>query len=106
MPSTGQDDFPRPAHHTFPDPSQDAIGRLGHLGTPLAHIQLTVHQYTKVPFHQAAFQPLLPKPVGLSGVDPTLGPMETHTVNPGPLIQSVLPAPGNIGVFQISGPCA
>ena len=56
------------AHHTIPDTSQDAIGLLGHLGTLLAHIQMTVHQYTEVPFHQGAFQPLLPKAVGLSGV--------------------------------------
>ena len=68
MPSTGQDDFPRPAHHTIPDTSQDAIGLLGHLGTLLAHIQPTVQQYAKVPFHQAAFQPLLPKPVRLLGL--------------------------------------
>jgi len=82
----GRDDFPSAAHHTIPDTSQDAIGLLGHLGTLLARIQPTVHQYTKVPFHQAAFQPFLPKPVGLPGVvvtnmqDPTLGPIETHTV--------------------------
>jgi len=63
----GQDDFPSPAHHTIPDPSQDAIGLLVHLGTLLAHIQPTVHHYTKVPFHQAAFQPLFPTPVGLPG---------------------------------------
>ena len=75
--------------------SQDAIGLLGHLGTLLAHIQLTVHQYTKVPFHQAAFQLLLPKPVGLPGVivtkmqDRTLGSIETHSVYLGPLIQSI-----------------
>ena len=50
MPSTGQDDFPCPAHHTIPDPSQDTTGLLGHLGTLLAHIQSTVHQNTKVPF--------------------------------------------------------
>ena len=96
MPSTGQDDFPSPAHHTIPDPSQNAIGLLGHLGTLLAHIQLTVHQYPKVPFHQAAFQPLLIKPVGLLGVvvtkmqDPILGPTETHTVCLGPSIHSIL----------------
>ena len=66
-----------------------------HLGKLLAHIQLTVHQYTKVPFYQAAFQPHLPKPIGLPGVvvtkmqDPTLGPIETHTVNLGPSIQSI-----------------
>ena len=43
----GQDYFPSPAHHTAPDTSQDAIGLLGHLGTLLAHIQPTIHQYTK-----------------------------------------------------------
>jgi len=79
MPSTGQDDFPSAAHHTIPDPSQDAIDLLGYLGTLLAHVQSTVHQYTKVPFHEAAFQPPLPNPVGLPGVvgtkmqDSTLG---------------------------------
>ena len=95
MLSTGQDDFPSAAHHTIPDPSQDAIDLLGHLGTLLAHIQPTVHQHTKVPFHQAAFQLLLPKSVGLPGVvvtkmqDPTLGPIETHAINLGPSIQSI-----------------
>ena len=60
----------------------------------LAHIHLNVHQYTKVPFHQADFQPHLPKSVGLPGVvvikmqDQTPGPIETHTVNLSPLIQS------------------
>ena len=87
-----QDFFPSPTHNTIPDTSQDVIGLLGHLGTLLARIQLTVHQYTNVPFHQAAFQPLLSKPVGLPGVvvskkqDLTLGPIETHTVYFGPLI--------------------
>ena len=95
MPSTGQDDFPSPAHHTIPVTSLDAIGLLGHLGTLLAHIQPAVQQYTKVPFHQSAFQPLFPKPVGLPEVvvtkmqDPTFGPIETHAVNLGPSIQSI-----------------
>ena len=95
MLSTGQDDFPSAAHHTIPDPSQDAIDLLGHLGTLLAHIQPTVHQHTEAPFHQAAFQPLLSKPVGLPGVvvtkmqDPTLVPVETQTVCFGLLIQSI-----------------
>ena len=84
-----------PAHHTIPDTSQDAIGLLGHLGTLLAHIQPTVQQYTKVPFHQAAFQPRLPKPVGLPGAvvtkmqDLTLGPVETHAINLGLSIQCI-----------------
>ena len=95
MPSTGQDGSPSPAHHTISDTSQDAIGLLGHLGTLLAHIQPNVHQYTKVPFHQAAFQLLCPKPVVLHGVvvtktqDSTLDPIETHTVCLGPSIQSI-----------------
>jgi len=63
--------------------------------TLLAHIQLTVHQYIKVPFHQAAFQSLLPRPAGMPGVvvtkmqDPALGPIGAHTVNLGPLIQTI-----------------
>ena len=95
MLSIGAGYFPSPAHHTIPDTSQDAIGLLGHLGTLLAHIQPTVQQYTKVPFHQAAFQPLLPKPVGLPGVvvtkmqDPTLGPIETRAAILGPSIHSI-----------------
>ena len=54
----GRDDFPSAAHHTIPDTSQDAIVLLGHLGTLLAHIQLTVHQYTKSlsgPFPSGSF---------------------------------------------------
>ncbi|KAK4828815.1 LOW QUALITY PROTEIN: hypothetical protein QYF61_000872, partial [Mycteria americana] len=47
---------------------QDAVGRLGHLGTLLAHIQLAVDQYPQVLFSQAAFQPLFPKSVALHGV--------------------------------------
>jgi len=89
------DYFPSPAYHTIPDTSQDPIGLLGHLGTLLANIQLTVRQYTKIPLHQAAFQPLLPKPCRVAWIvvtkmqDLTLGPIETHTVNLGPSIQSI-----------------
>ncbi|RMC14203.1 hypothetical protein DUI87_09294 [Hirundo rustica rustica] len=36
----GKNDLPAPAGHTIPDPGQDAIGLLGHLGTLLAHVQL------------------------------------------------------------------
>lgn len=66
------------------------ISLLAQLGALLPH----VHQHSAVPFHQAAFQPLLPNPVGLPGTvtemqDPTLGPIETHTVCPGLLIQSI-----------------
>ncbi|RMC17976.1 hypothetical protein DUI87_04850 [Hirundo rustica rustica] len=36
----GKNDLPAPSGHTIPDPGQDAIGPLGHLGTLLAHVQL------------------------------------------------------------------
>ncbi|RMC09987.1 hypothetical protein DUI87_12777 [Hirundo rustica rustica] len=36
----GKNDLPAPAGHTIPDPGQDAIDPLGHLGTLLAHVQL------------------------------------------------------------------
>jgi len=91
----GHDHLPTPAGHTIPGTSQDAIGLLGHLGTLLAHVQLAVDQHPKVLFHQAAFQPLLPKPVALHGVgatqgqDPAFGLVEPHTVGLGPSIQSV-----------------
>ena len=50
------------------DTSQDAIGLLGHLGTLLAHVQLSVDQYSKVCCLYTVFQPLCPKPVALPGV--------------------------------------
>ncbi|KAK4833084.1 hypothetical protein QYF61_027750 [Mycteria americana] len=91
----GDDHFPSPAGHTIPDTSQDAIGLPGHLGTLLAHIQPAVNQHPQVLFHQAAFQPLFPKPVALHGVvvaqvqDPALGLVEPHTIGPSPSIQPV-----------------
>jgi len=87
--------LPTPAGHTIPDTSQDGIGLLGHLGTLLAHVQPAVDQHPKVLFHQAAFQPLLLKPVALGGVvvteaqDPAFGLAEPHTVGLSPSIQPV-----------------
>ncbi|KAK4832899.1 hypothetical protein QYF61_026542 [Mycteria americana] len=84
--------FPSPAGHTISDTSQDAVGLLGHLDTLLAH---TIDQHPQVLFHQAAFQPLCPKPVALHGVvvtqmqDPALA--ESHTTGLGPSIQPVQP---------------
>jgi len=81
----GDNHSPAPAGYTVPDTSWDAIGLLGHLGTLLAHVHLTVDQHPKTLFHQAALQPLLPKPVALHGVvvtqvqDPALGLVEPHT---------------------------
>ncbi|GAB0208866.1 mitochondrial enolase superfamily member 1 [Grus japonensis] len=91
----GHNHFPTPAGHTVPDTSQDAVGRLGHLSTLLAHIQPAVNQHPQVLFHQAAFEPLFPKPVALPGVvatqvqDPALGLVEPQTVGLGPSIQPV-----------------
>ncbi|KAK4827207.1 hypothetical protein QYF61_015235 [Mycteria americana] len=91
----GHDHFPSPAGHAISDTSQDAIGFLGHLGTLLAHIQAAVNQHAWVLFHQAAFQPLFPKPVALHGVavaqvqDLALGLVKPHTIDLGPLIQPV-----------------
>ncbi|KAK4827372.1 hypothetical protein QYF61_017310 [Mycteria americana] len=91
----GDKHFPTPAGHTIPDTSQDAVGLLGHLGTLLAHIQPAVNQYPQVLFHQAAFQPLFPKPAALHGVvmtqvqDPALSLVEPHTIDLGPSIQPV-----------------
>ncbi|KAK4823962.1 hypothetical protein QYF61_008348 [Mycteria americana] len=91
----GHDRFPSPAGHTVSDTSQDAIGFLGHLGTLLAHIQPAVNQHPQVLFHQAAFQPLFPKPVALHGVavaqvqDLALGLVEPYTIDLSPSIQPV-----------------
>ncbi|KAK4832516.1 hypothetical protein QYF61_023581 [Mycteria americana] len=91
----GDDHFPTPAGHSISDTSQDAIGFLGHLGTLLAHIQEAVNQQSQVLFHQAAFQPLFPKPVALHGVvvtqvqDLALGLVKPPTVGLRPLIQPV-----------------
>jgi len=91
----GYDHLPAPAGHTIPDPSQDAVGLLGHLGTLLAHVQLAVSQHPQVLFRQAAFQLLLPKPVALHGVvvtevqDLALGHVETPTDGLGPSMQPV-----------------
>ncbi|KAK4819760.1 hypothetical protein QYF61_010895 [Mycteria americana] len=94
-PVQGHDHCPRPAGHAISDTNQDAIGLLGHLGTLLAHIQPAVNQHPQVLFHQAAFQPLFPKPVALHGVavaqvqDPALSLVEPPTIGLGPWIQPV-----------------
>ncbi|PKU46678.1 hypothetical protein llap_2995 [Limosa lapponica baueri] len=87
--------FPTPAGHAIPDTSQDAIGLLGHLGTLLAHVKLSVHQYPQILFCWATIQPLFPKPVALPGVvvtqmqDLALGLIEPHAIGLGSLIQPV-----------------
>jgi len=89
------DHLPTPAGHTVPNTNQDAVGLLGHLGTPLAHVQPAVSQHPKVLFRRAAFQPLLPKPAALHGVvvtpveEPALGLVEPHTAGLSRSIQPV-----------------
>ena len=45
----GEENLPRPAGHTPPNASQDAIGLLGSRGTLLAHGQPVTHQHSQVP---------------------------------------------------------
>ena len=55
---------------------------LGHLGTLLAHVQLSTNQYPQVCFLYTVFQPLCPKPVALPVVqDPALGFVELHPID-------------------------
>jgi len=92
----GHDPLPASAGHTIPDPSQDAVGLLGHVGRLMALIQPAVNQHPQVLSRWAAFQPLLPKPAALHGVvvaqvqDPALGLVEPHTTDLSPSIQCVL----------------
>jgi len=91
----GPDPCPAPAGHPIADPSQDASGLLGHLGTLLAPVQPAVDQHPQGLFRQAALQPLLPKPGALCGVvvtqvqDPSLGLVEPRTIDLSPSIQPV-----------------
>ncbi|CAN0067019.1 unnamed protein product, partial [Bubo scandiacus] len=71
----GDDHFTSPAGCTVSDTSQDANG---HLGTLLAHIHLAVDQHPQALFHQAAFQPLFPKPIALHGGVMTQGWTKEH----------------------------
>lgn len=44
------------------DTSQDATDLLGHLGTLLAHVQLTVNEHPQIIYFHPAYQPLCPGP--------------------------------------------
>ena len=60
-----------------------------------SHVQSSINQYPQILFPRAACQPLCPKPVVSHGIvvikvqDLALGPIETHTINLGPSIQSI-----------------
>ena len=58
--------FPAPAGNTVSDASQDAICLLGHLGTLLAHVQLSIDQYPQVCFLHTVLQPLCLKPCSVA----------------------------------------
>ena len=78
---------------------QDAIGFLGHLGTPSAHVQPSANQHPQVCFLYTVFQPLCPKPVALPGVVVAevqhlkLGLVGLHHICLSPVIQPVQIAP-------------
>ncbi|RMC00220.1 hypothetical protein DUI87_22825 [Hirundo rustica rustica] len=86
----GKSHLPAPAGHTIPDPGQDAIGPLGHLGTLLARVQLLA------PAPPGPFlQPHRPQPIMLQGVivakgqDSALGLVKPHLVRLCPSVQLV-----------------
>ncbi|RMC13421.1 hypothetical protein DUI87_10959 [Hirundo rustica rustica] len=94
----GKNDLPAPAGHTIPDPGQDAIGPLGHLGTLLAHVQLLSPVPPGAFFLLDAVQPHHPQPIILQGVvvakmqELALGLIKPHLIRLCPSIQ----------LFQIS----
>jgi len=77
---------------TFLLSSQDVIGLLGHLSTPVAHAQPSVDQHPHVLFFLSVFQPLCPKHVALPGVvvvkvqDRPLDLLELHPIVLSPVI--------------------
>ena len=96
---------------TLSDTSQDVVGLLGHLGTLLAPAQPAVNQHPQVLSHQAAFQPLFPKPGTLHGVvvtrvqDPTLLVVETSTIGLSSVLQPVqIPLQSLPALKQINTP--
>ena len=50
-----------PAGNTISNTRQDATGLLDHLGTLLAHVHLSVNQYSLIHFFYTVFQPLCPQ---------------------------------------------
>lgn len=63
--------FPSSAGHTISNASQVASDLLGHLGTPLVHVQPSVDQYLQFLFCYAAFQALCSRTILLN--DPSAG---------------------------------
>ncbi|KAK4823365.1 hypothetical protein QYF61_001713 [Mycteria americana] len=68
----GQNHLPRPAGHTSFDAAQDKVGRLGCKRTLPAHVQLFIHQYPQVLFRRAALDHIIPQPVLIPRIVPTL----------------------------------
>jgi len=61
----------------------------------VAHVQLSINEYSQVHFLYTVFQPLCPKPLALPGVivakvqDPAFGLVEPHPIGFCPAIQPV-----------------
>ena len=91
----GQDRLPRPAGHTSFDAVQDMVGFLGCEGTLLAHVQLTIYQYTQIFLNKAPLNPVIPLFVLVMGFtsnqvqDLTFGFVEPYEVHLGPLLKPV-----------------
>ncbi|RMB98756.1 hypothetical protein DUI87_24975 [Hirundo rustica rustica] len=89
----GKNDLPTPAGHTIPDPGQDAIGPLDHLGTLLAHVQL-LSPVPPGPFPPGHCPATLTPACNAAGVivakvqDLVLGLIKLHLVRLCPSVQS------------------
>ena len=74
---------------------QDVSSPPGHLGTLLAHVQLSIDQPTQVPFLFVVIQSICPKPRALHEVIvaklqvPALSLIEHHRVHLSPVIQPI-----------------
>ena len=106
------DHFPALAGNPISNISQNALGLLGHLGTLVAHVHMSINQYPQVHFLYTVFQPFCPKPVALAGVveakvqDATLGLVGLHPIGHSPAIQPVqIPLKGLPTPRQIDASC-
>ena len=66
----GNSNLPLPAGHLSFDAAQDAVGILGFMHTPLAHVQLLIHQDFQVLLPRAALQ-VLSLSLHIPQTDPT-----------------------------------
>ncbi|KAK4815356.1 hypothetical protein QYF61_001344 [Mycteria americana] len=88
---------------------QDTVGFLGYECTLQAHVQLFIHQYSKVLLCRAALNPFIPHPVLIPGValtqvkDLALGLVEPHEVHMDPLLELVqVPLNGILSLRRVN----